>query len=144
MKRDLDLCRQLLLHLDEQADEKKLSSEDIALDLSRPLAEVGYHLKLLYQAGFLEARVYRGQMDQHQETKTPMTLDHDQIFFVVPISLTWKGHEFLETIRDPEVWRKSKEGAKKIGSFGIDIIEDLAKGYLKKKVKDLTGVEIDV
>jgi Hypothetical protein (DUF2513) len=29
----------------------------------------------------------------------------------VDLNLTWQGHEFLETVRDPDVWERTKEGA---------------------------------
>lgn len=54
------------------------------------------------------------------------------------------GHEFLESVRDPEVWKKTKNGAKKIGSFGIDLLSALAKDLIKKKIRDYTEVELDI
>jgi hypothetical protein len=33
-----------------------------------------------------------------------------QKYLWLPKRLTWDGHEFLDAIRDPEVWRRTKEG----------------------------------
>ena len=46
----------------------------------------------------------------------------------IPTRLTMAGHQYLETIRDPEVWRQTKESAEKIGSFSLDVLSALAKG----------------
>lgn len=59
-----------------------------------------------------------------------------------PVYLTWHGHEFLDAIRDPEVWKKTKNGALAAGGFTFDLLKELAKGYLKKQIADRTGVEI--
>ena len=148
MNRDMDLVRSLLLELETYAflpDQTTMDEIDV-----KPLAEklgvtddqVHHHLRLLYQAGFIEAWVFRGKLGVSQSTKRQV--DHDYIFFVTPKSITWKGYEYLETVRDPELWKKTKEGAKKIGSFGLDTITDLAKGLIKQKIKQHTGVDIEV
>jgi hypothetical protein len=62
----------------------------------------------------------------------------------LPIRLTWAGCELLDDIRDPDVWEKTKDGARKVGGFGLDVVSALAKGYLKKKVRDLTDIEMDL
>lgn len=57
---------------------------------------------------------------------------------VVPLRLTAKGHEFLESIRNEEVWSKIKNEFK---DSSIDTIfsvsKDLFDGFLKKKVTEL-------
>ena len=148
MNRDMDLVRSLLLELESYPflpDQTTLEEIDV-----KPLAEklgvsddhIHHHLRLMYQAGFIEAWVFRGKLGVSQSTKRQV--DHDYIFFVTPKSITWKGYEYLETVRDPELWKKTKEGAKKIGSFGFDTIMDLAKGLIKEKIKHHTGVEIEM
>jgi hypothetical protein len=41
--------------------------------------------------------------------------------------LTWKGHEFLDTIRSPEIWRKTKDGLREIRGWSIDLARQIAK-----------------
>ena len=55
--------------------------------------------------------------------------------------LTWQGHEFLNSIRDPEVWSKTKEGAKKVGNFSIQFIGEIAKAYAKHVAKERLGID---
>ena len=57
--------------------------------------------------------------------------------------MTWKGYEYLDTIRDPEIWSKTKDGARRAGGFSMEIFAALAKGLIKKKIKDHTGVELE-
>lgn len=41
-------------------------------------------------------------------------------------SLTFKGHKYLDNIRDPKVWKESKKLASKLSSVSIDILSDIA------------------
>ncbi|WP_244982485.1 DUF2513 domain-containing protein [Croceicoccus marinus] len=60
------------------------------------------------------------------------------------VRLTWDGHDFLDTIRDDEIWRQTKEGVQKAGGFSLDLLKALAKGLVKKKIETHTGVELDL
>lgn len=46
--------------------------------------------------------------------------------------LTWQGHQFIDTIRDPKIWRKTKEAASKLESASITILSSLASTILSK------------
>lgn len=50
------------------------------------------------------------------------------------------GHDFLDSIRDPDVWNKTKKGALAAGGFTLNLLNDLAKGFIKKKIEDSTGI----
>ena len=56
--------------------------------------------------------------------------------------LTWAGHDFLDSVRDPEVWSKTKKGAMAAGGFTVDLLKDLAKGLVRKQIEDRTGVTL--
>jgi len=56
--------------------------------------------------------------------------------------LSWAGHDFVDSVRSPEVWAKTKKGAEAAGGFTVDLLKDLAKGFIKKQIEDLTGVKI--
>ena len=127
MKRDMDLIRDLLLRF-EGAPEEFVGKKGLAVD-GRTANEVDYHLALLEDAGYVE----------HPEPVQPfpggVRFDHGR-------RLTNSGHDFLDAVRDPEVWAKTKSGAVAAGGFTIDLLKDLAKGFLKKKVEELTGVQL--
>jgi len=60
----------------------------------------------------------------------------------VSYRLTWQGHEFLSTIHDPEIWRKTKAGASKVGGLGVEVLWGLAKEYVKAEVRGRLGVPL--
>lgn len=78
-----------------------------------PQETVDYIL-MLHSAGFLE--------------KSPKTSTY---------RLSWAGHEFLESVRDPEIWRKTKDGANKLGSWSVGILAEIAKGFIRAKAAAL-------
>ena len=146
MKRDMDLIRSVLLELERQTPD--LTDGNFGFDhaataahLDTSLEQLGQHLNLLYQAGFVEGWVSRGKIAAHSSERRQV--DHDYIVHVMPRGLTWRGYEYLETIRDPEIWKKTKSGALKIGSFGVDTIKALALGFIKQKIKQHTGLDIE-
>jgi hypothetical protein len=48
--------------------------------------------------------------------------------------LTWKGHEFLDDIRDPGVWQKTKERTKGVASVGVGFLWEIAKAEVRAKL----------
>lgn len=127
MKRDMDLIRELLLAIEDHptlADGSQVLIVDTADKLGfqdRSLAEIHYHLEMLIKKGLVEGEINLLQ---------------------IVSGLTWDGHDFLDTIRDPDIWRQTKEGAKKAGGFSLELLGDLAKGLIKKKIEEHTGVQL--
>jgi hypothetical protein len=127
MRRDMDLVRNILLAT--EADEGDPRGW-IKLELSADPSLLAYHVQLLDEAGLLVA-----QDLQHLGPGG---------YRFLPKRLTWEGHEYVDNIRDPEVWRKAKEGAAGVGGFSLEMLGALARGLIKTKVKDLTGIEMDL
>tara|TARA_R110002072_G_scaffold163702_1_gene316536 strand:+ start:76 stop:459 length:384 start_codon:yes stop_codon:yes gene_type:complete len=125
MKRDMDLIRTILLEAEKVSErnivrrqkpfEVKVASEAVLLD----------HMNLMQNAGLLSN--FRNQFGDEQKDS---------------LSITWAGYEFLETVRDDEIWREAKNVAQKAGGFSIEILGEIAKGLIKTQIKRLTGVEI--
>jgi len=135
MKRDMDLARELTLRIESMVPPAGLFDPFLNLDPSEhamkfdgfTVAEVHYHLHLLAEAGFLDGvKELRGST------------------CVMVKGLTWKGHDFVDSVRDPEIWRETKDGAKKVGGFSLELLVALAKGLIKKKIEEHTGVELDL
>lgn len=122
----MDLVRDLLLQI-EEFDQGLGGDVEIEAGDHEPQV-VAEHLRLL-----IEARLIEGD-----------TVPDDQYAFdhIVPIRLTWSGHDFLESVRDPEIWKKTKEGALSAKGFTLDLLQDLAKGFLKKQIEDRTGIAL--
>jgi len=47
-----------------------------------------------------------------------------------------------DSIRSPDVWAKTKAGAYAAGGFTVELLADLAKGFIKKQIEDRTGVKL--
>lgn len=86
MTRDPDLIRRLLMAL--EAHPAPMSSFDLALPGTTP-PMVQYHVKLLVSAGYLEAR----------------ELSTITRFQVQILGVSWKGHDFLDAVREETDWQ---------------------------------------
>lgn len=58
------------------------------------------------------------------------------------VGLTYAGHDLLDAIRDPEVWRRTKAAAGATGAWTLDLLKDLATAYVKLKLKEATSIEL--
>jgi hypothetical protein len=128
MKRDMDLIRSVLLHLEEDIKlREKIYSFRNAQD---SIAVEGYsdddvyaHLRMLLDSPFIEGKLMAsGGINVR--------------------GLTWEGREFLDTIRDPEIWRRTKDGAKKVGGASVDFLWQIAKAYGKHVAKEKLGFDL--
>lgn len=126
MKRDMDLIRDQLLQI-EQLDTG--SGDDVELNVGEAAPAFFHgHLRLLKEGGLIDA---------HEVPD-----DEDDFMHYLPIRLTWDGHDFLDVIRDPEVWAKTKQGANVVKSWSLDTIKEIGKGLVKKQIEDFTGVKM--
>lgn len=120
MKRDPDLVRHLLLFLEEKSDDKGV--DNLVMD-GYSESEVMYHFILMDQAGLLRC-------ERIVSRTTP-----DRVIRVLPFSLTWQGHEFLEASRDEGAWKKAKELVKsKSGALSFDVLKGVLIGLAKDSV----------
>ena len=128
MKRDMDLIRVLLLKLEnwqmERGDNVHIRPNDPRLPQGHSVDQMDYHLDLLMEAGFISGP--DGQ---------PM----DGIMFR---RLSWQGHDFLDSVRDQEIWEKTKKGVEGAGGFTVDLMKELARGFVKKQIEEYTGVKL--
>ncbi|MGL4490415.1 MAG: DUF2513 domain-containing protein [Rhizobiaceae bacterium] len=124
MKRDMDLVRNILLEIESKDDG---SNRWIDVDLPNVDQKILHeHLFLMWKSGLIEGN--DGSTMSSRE--------------FMPRRLSWTGHDFLDSIRDPEIWQKTKDGAKAAGGFTAELLGELAKGLIKTQIKKLTGVEI--
>jgi len=121
MKRDMDLIRSILLKVEES---KRPWCEGIMEVAGYELGAVTYHLRLLIQAGYITALELPDSNTEYG-------------YLLQDAQMTWLGHEFLEQVRDPEIWRRTKDGAEKVGSWSFSFLGSLAKGLAKQKAADL-------
>ena len=127
VKRDMDLIRELLLRLEawplELGGALTIPPEEIAVP-GYDVAQIEHHLCLIREKGLIDEADARPMLG---------------IGFC---GLTWAGHDFIDSVRDPEIWAKTKKGAEDAKGFTFDLLRDLAKGLIKKQIEEYTGVKL--
>ena len=105
MTRNWDLIRKILVLLEESTTPKTVISDK---DLTEyPEQDVAYNIRLLSEAGYIEADISES---------------NSRIHLALARRLTNTGHDLLDTIRDDTVWEKIKY---KFESKGIDMTFEL-------------------
>jgi len=114
MKRDMDLVRAILIALektDSAGKYQQFSIDDISEEV------LSYHIKLLHQAGLIEAHDASGCNE----------------FKWYPVSLTWDGHEFLELAKNDAIWTKAKlQLIKKVDGLSFAVLKSLLTKYVSE------------
>lgn len=119
MKRDMDLIRDILVAVSDDPKYDAVMNnylnapEELGI-YNHSTEEVAYHVLLLIEAGYLH-----GQLEES---------------FPIPSikGLTWNGHEFLGSIRDPGIWVRTKERLTGLSGVTLSVVAELAKAELKK------------
>lgn len=129
MKRDMELVRTLLLKVEGMSIPP---GQVFGIDWSDEFFEIEdydrdtaiKHFELLMQAGFIAAPSSQGMTQ----------------FYLT--GLTWEGHEFIDSIRNPEVWTRTKAGMRAVGGFGLDLMVQLAKAEGKRLITEKLGIPL--
>jgi hypothetical protein len=91
MKRDMDLVRQILLAMDAHTHGFAPAPFTIA---GYDQDVIGHHIWLMEQGHLITAVATTGMSDP-----SPVA---------IPLTITWVGHDFLDTVRNDSVWTKVK------------------------------------
>jgi len=126
MKRDMDLIRELMLKLEslpmEYGDNVPIPPDTAAVQVDGySFDQIAYHLDLIKQAGFIERS------------------GSDLGIGIMFKGLSWSGHDFVDSVRSPDVWDKTKQAASAAGGFSVELLVFAAKTYLEGKIKGLIG-----
>ena len=98
MKRDMDLCRRILLEVEKWPT--TLEPKGVEIEGYSP-DEVSYHSWLLGEEGLIEG--------------CDFTTDGSDVQQFAPTCLTYRGHDFLEHARDDTRWKKAKDKLVSVG-----------------------------
>jgi Hypothetical protein (DUF2513) len=129
MQREMDLIRELLLKLEalpmRLGEERSipLDAEEIAVP-GYDLNDIDYHLTQIRKSGYIDEGGARPMLGIGLRCLTPA------------------GHDFLDSVRDPETWAKTKNAAARAGGFTINLLKDLANGFIKKQIEEKTGIKL--
>lgn len=113
MRRDAELIRQILIHMEENSDGREC--EMITIEGVDEM-HVIYHYRLLKDAGFMTAMI--------QDMSSNTT-------FCTPQSLTMSGHDLLDSIRSDTLWNKFKENLEK---NGLPVVFGMLVSYAKQTI----------
>jgi Hypothetical protein (DUF2513) len=120
MKREMDLVRQILKKVEDEAAAQGLLSE-LAIE-NHDHATVCAHVELLIEAGLLKGKL--------------LITQERAVGFVIS-RLTWDGHDFIDLAREDTLWAKAESSVLKNGSsftFGL-LLE-----WLKAEVRNRIGL----
>ncbi|MEG3086641.1 DUF2513 domain-containing protein [Sphingomonas sp. PB4P5] len=98
MKRDMDLVRAILLAVEAKDGPEGVWMEEAIVPEHPDTSERRKHFITMTEAGFFSCEPTRSKTNP------------DRIYNVLVFDLSWKGHEYLDAIRDPKVWKKTKAG----------------------------------
>jgi hypothetical protein len=129
MKRDLDLIRDILLHVENWDHPEPIFLERMNYE-GKNKQEIGYQIDLWNDAGYIDARIIKGRQGVTYEK-------------AVILRMTMAGHEYLDSVRNPEVWKKTKSTLEKVGGgAALDVIKEIASKILAELVKAHTGLRL--
>ena len=117
MKRDIDYLRELLFELESCESVIMYVMGDRQSDSDDAENDKkSHHITLLKEGDYLDKYNY---------------------------SMTLKAHEFIEVIRDQEIWEKTKNAISETGGNAtLEMVNKLAEGFLKKKISQHSGIEL--
>lgn len=157
MKRDMDLIRDLLLEIEgvdryETISLKKLiqryfKSKKVAeADRDAGEEKINYHIMLLNEADLIRCEVnktviHESRRIDNSRTMKDQSVERQEIWKIQ--GLTWEGYEYLESVRDAQIWKMSKKSVKEVGVFSFEVTKAIAKGIVKNKLKQHAGIELD-
>lgn len=125
MKRDFDLIRRIL-HDAEDMPAMSTISNIPALGGTKFRYEgfdtnvIAEHVRLLIEAGLMEGTVAPGM---------------ESGALIQVKRLTWKGHDFLEAMKDDSIWAQAKESIlKPVGGVAFDVLLDWLKWKMAEKL----------
>lgn len=105
MKRDMDLCRAILLKLEESERDVGWVEIDVP-NYSRE--QTSAHIRLLAEAGLIDAEHLTSMDGAAWKAKR----------------LTWAGHEFIEAAKNETIWNRAKSSVKeKTGILTIEVLK---------------------
>lgn len=125
MRRDLDLVRSILIYV-EDAD-SEVDAGNMATK-RWPIETVAYHVRLM---------AHHGLIDVSQDIRD---MNGSTIELTVA-GITWDGQDYLDSIREPKVWKKVKKIlADTVGSTTLDVVRQTGSMVALAMVREGLGM----
>lgn len=119
MRLNHDCIRDIMLYIEVQIDTTRdtVSLNQLVDNFPNYTEDVLiYHINQLVNAGFIQKPMYGGGKP-----------------LLIP-TFTWKGHQYLDNIRDKTAWEKLKESG--LSSMSLDVAKELVKEIVIALAKD--------
>ena len=127
MKLNPDCIRDILICLESLEYDSAYTIQSLVSKLPNySYSELDYHCLQLSEANFIKAMII------DSGGYLPKTV---KVF-----DLTYKGHQFLEEIRSDNVWNKTKDTAKSVGSFSISTLSTIATEVITSLIQKNLGL----
>jgi hypothetical protein len=121
MRRDPDLLRRIMQAVEAQPPGTKLYGSALEVDCNNQ-KELADHVNQLIDAGLLEGKIHF----QYEQAVPPK---------IVIQRLTNAGHDFLDAMREENIWRKVKEKVMRpAASWTLTIAMEYAKSLIREKL----------
>lgn len=112
MKRDIDLLRVILLRVEAEGDPEEPLIHSLGVE-GYDQAFVNEHVKILIESGYIEGEIKYST--------------NNRILLTAIRGLTPKAYDFLDNIRNNELWNRIRERiATTTGTASVPIIEHFA------------------
>ncbi|WP_302297028.1 DUF2513 domain-containing protein [Mitsuokella multacida] len=119
MKRDLDLIRSILLQIEGMDSGSKRATVDSFLALCDDRDLLAWHIKMLIDAGFIEA------IDISDKLGTNYIIS----------CMTFSGCDYLDAIRSESIWQETRAKLQQFGGqVSLDVVKQLASALIKQQL----------
>lgn len=115
MKRNPDLIRDLMLALEGEEAAELLTLPALA---QHEAHAIDHHFRLLLEAGLVTA-AYQSPDGRKW----------------IAVRLTWAGHDYLDKIRDPAIWRHTKATMSKAGAWSLETMGTIARAAIMARLE---------
>lgn len=122
MKLDHDFVRTLLLTVEKCPNPGGLGNDElkaVMLSNKKSFNELAYTIQILIEGDIVSSKI---------------TWGNNKPVYIYPVNLTFKGHEYLDNIRDNKIWRQTKSATSKLASVSIDIMSKVASELIAKSL----------
>lgn len=132
MKLNHDCVRDMLLLIEHNLDLNPISLNK-TIDNDKSFVSNPETLNFIYEKNTMFYTVLK-LMESGYISGKSIDSDQQKALDIRISSLTWEGHQFLDNIRDPKVWRKAKKELSKFKSVSVKIIGSVAANVLTKMI----------
>jgi hypothetical protein len=132
MKLDMDLLREILIYVEENATRVHSDLHDIQIE-GWTGEEVAYHVVLAAGDDLIKASI-----DKLPDDEDPVIVHTNYSVH----RLTMRGHDFLGAVREQSNWEAVKAGTRKMGAVTVGAAVEFTKAFVRAKISEITGVPL--